>query len=382
MRARLVGRTDALLIAWTLFAKVGVLALGVIALWAALGHAPSLLEPWQRWDGPHYTDIAIWGYMAEDPGNLAYPGYRQDFPGDLGLYIVFFPLFPWLTSAVLALIGDPVVAAFIVATVASLFVAPMLFRLVSVDLGPRIGLKAVAFMLGFPTAYFLHIGYTESLFVALAFGSMWLARTDRWWAAGVVGGLAALTRANGLILIPTLAVEAWLQWRRDRRLRASWLAISGVAIGFGMYLLLNWSVYGDPMMFSEVQSGHWHKELSWPWDGIASAVRSTGREKPDDAFMLGWMELLFVGLGAVASVATGIWLRPSWGAWMIGNWLLSVSTGFVMSVPRYSLVLFGLFVWSALLAERWRRAGWLLGIASAASMAYFAWRFAVGVWAF
>ncbi len=70
------------------------------------------------------------------------------------------------------------------------------------------------------------------------------------------------------------------------------------------------------------------------------------------------------------------------GVWMVGNWLLIVSTGFVMSVPRYSLVLFGLFVWAALLAERWRRAGWLLGGASAAAMAYFTWRFASGAWAF
>lgn len=382
MRAKLLDRTDALLIAWTLFAKVGVLALGATALWTVVGHPPSLLDPWLRWDGPHYTDIAIWGYMADDPGTLSYPGYRQDFPGDLDLYIVFFPLFPWLTAAVLAIIGDPVLAAFIVATVASLFVAPMLFRLVSADLGPSIGLKSAAFLLVFPTAYFLHIGYTESLFLALAFGSMWLARTERWWAAGVVGGLAALTRANGLILVPTLAMEAWLQWRRDRRLRVSWLAIGGVGIGFGIYLLLNWRVYGNPFIFSEIQSGHWHKELSWPWDGIASAVDSTGRSNPDNAFMLGWMELLFVALGAVASVATAVWLRPSWGVWMIGNWLLSVSTGFVMSVPRYSLVLFGLFVWAALLAERWRWAGRLLGAASAVSMAYFAWRFASGVWAF
>jgi hypothetical protein len=51
-------------------------------------------------------------------------------------------------------------------------------------------------------------------------------------------------------------------------------------------------------------------------------------------------------------------------------------------VPRYSLVLFGIFVWCALLAERWRWAGWLLGAASAAAMAYFAWRFAIGIWAF
>jgi hypothetical protein len=381
MRPRL-DRTDALLLAWTLCAKLGVLALGVIAFWAVNGSVAPLLHPWDRWDGPHYTDIAIFGYMADDPGNLFYPGYRQDFPGDVDLYIVFFPLFPWLVAAVNAIVGVPLISAFVVATAASLLVAPVLYRLVSVDLGHGIALKAAAFLLVFPTAYFLHIGYTESLFLALAFGSMWLARTGRWWGAGVVGALAALTRVNGLVLVPALAVEAWLQWRDHRRIEVSWLAIGLVVVGFGIYLWLNWSVYGDPLAFSEIQRDHWFKHLAPPWEGIAGMIEWTTNSDPDDAFMLGWMELAFTGLGALAAVATLLWLRPTWGVWMAGNWLLITGTGFVMSVPRYSLVLFGLFVWAALIAERWRMAGWLLGAASAASMAYFAWRFAAGQWAF
>jgi hypothetical protein len=375
-------RTDRLLVAWTLAAKVAVLALGFVALWVASGDVPGLLDPWQRWDAPHFTDIAIWGYMAHDPGNLFYPGYAQDFPGDLHFYIVFFPLYPWLVGLVNAVIAAPAAAAFIVTTIASLFVAPFLYRLVAADLGRRIGMAAAAFLLVFPTAYFLHIGYTESLFLALAFGSLWMARSERWWAAGLLGILAGLTRINGLVLIPAFAVEAWLQWRGDRRLRVEWLAIGGAAVGFGIYLWLNWSVYGDPFMFSDVQRGHWFKDLSPPWEGISGMVSSIARRNPDDAFMLGWMELVFTGLGLVASVATAIWLRPTWGAWMIGNWLLMVSTGFVMSVPRYSLALFGIFVWAALIADRWRVIGWLLGIASALAMGYFAWRFAIGIWAF
>jgi hypothetical protein len=98
--------------------------------------------------------------------------------------------------------------------------------------------------------------------------------------------------------------------------------------------------------------------------------------------MLGWMELAFTGLGLAATVATALWLRPTWAMWMAGNWLLIVSTGFVMSVPRYSLVLFGIVVWGAILADRWRWAGWLLAGASSGAMAYFAWRFASGQWAF
>ena len=370
------------LLAWTLLTKVGVLLIGFVALWVATGSPPGLLEPWHRWDAPHYTDIAVFGYRAVDPGTLSAPGYEQVFPGDLDLYIVFFPLFPWLVAVVDAVIGAPIVAAFVVASAASLFVAPMLYRLVAADCGERIGLWSAGFLLIFPTAYFLHIGYTESLFLALAFGSMWLARTNRWWGAGLLGGLAALTRVNGLILIPALMVEAYLQWREHRRLEVSWLAIAGVGIGFGVYLGVNWAIYGDPFAFREIQHEHWFKQLSPPWEGVAGTIRWIGADDPDTAFLLGWMELLFVALGLVATVATAIWLRPTWAVWMAGNWLLIVSTGFVMSVPRYSLVLFGLVVWAAIIASRWRVAGWVLAGVSVCAMGYFAWRFGSGWWAF
>ena len=384
MVARFLDRTDAQLLAWTLITKVAVLAIGYAALSSAIGETPGLLDPWHRWDAPHYTDIAVFGYMANDPGNLSAPGYSQVFPGDLDLYIVFFPLFPWLIAAVNAVIGEPIVSAFLVATVASLFVAPLLYRLVSVDLGHSIGVWTAGFLLVFPTAYFLHIGYTESLFLSLAFGSMWLARTNRWWLAGLLAALAALTRVNGLILAPALVVEAFLQWRVDpeRRLRVAWLAIAGVGIGFGVYLVVNQVVYGDPFAFSVIQREHWFKNVTWPWVGLEGTVAWLSNENPDSAFMYGGMELVFIALGFVATVATALWLRPTWAVWMAGNWILAVSTGFVLSVPRYSLPMFGIMVFAAMIADRWRVAGWILAAGSAAAMGYFTWRFGSGQWAF
>jgi 4-amino-4-deoxy-L-arabinose transferase-like glycosyltransferase len=375
-------RTDALLVAWTLAVKVGLGILGMTALWSVTGGLPGLLEPWHRWDAPHYTDLAVFGYMAEDPGSLSAPGYEQVYPGDLDLYIVFFPLFPWLVAGVNAVLGAPIVSAFVVGTTASFFVAPMLYRLVAVDLGHRVALAAAAFLLVFPTAYFLHIGYTESLFLALAFGSLWLARTNRWWAAGILGGLAALTRINGLVLVPALAVEAFLQWRDHRRLEPAWFAIGLVGVGFAVYLALNVAVYGDPLAFSQIQRDHWSKELAPPWVGIEGMLGWIDAADPDVALMLGWMELLFTVAGLLATAATALWLRPTWAVWMAGNWLLITSTGFVLSVPRYSLVLFGMVVWVAILADRHRKAGWILGAASLIAMAWFAWRFASGHWAF
>ena len=97
--------------------------------------------------------------------------------------------------------------------------------------------------------------------------------------------------------------------------------------------------------------------------------------------MLGWMELAFIGLGFVGSVVAALRFRASWAVWMAGNWLLITSTGFVMSVPRYTLVLFPLFAWFALLS-RSRGAAVGLGLASMLGLTYFACRFAAGQWAF
>ncbi len=378
-----LGTTDHELIGVTLAIKLALILGGMLAYFAASGALPEPFEPWHRWDAPHYTDIAVFGYRADDPGTLSAPGYRQMFPGDLDLYIVFFPLFPWLVAGVNAVIGAPIVAAFAVSSVASLFVAPMLYRLVAADLGERIGRRSALLLLIFPTAYFLHIGYTEALFLALAFGSLWLARTDRWVGAGLLGGLAALTRVNGLVLIPALAVEAWLQWRVHRRLDARWgVAMGLVAAGFGAYLVLNLAVYGDPFAFSEIQRRHWFKDLSPPWEGILGLGRWMSDPDADIALMYGWAELLFVVLGFFAVVAAVVRLRASWAAWMAGNWLLIVSTGFVLSTARYSLVLFALPVFLALILERWRSVGLVLAGVSGVAMAYFAWRFAIGLWAF
>jgi Dolichyl-phosphate-mannose-protein mannosyltransferase len=381
-------RDDLQLAGLTLAAKVVILGYGIFAFCVMTGHAPAnglhgFLEIWDRWDAPHYVDLALLGYRATDPGMAVIDGYRRAYPGDLPLYIVFFPLFPWLMSAVAFVVRDPIAAGFVVSGVASLFVAPLLYRLVRADYGREVGLLAAWFLLIFPTAYFLHIGYTESLFLALVLGSFLAARTDRWWLAGILGGFAALTRINGLVLIPALLAEVWMAWDRDpeHRLRREWAAIGLVAVGFAGYLALNLRVYGDPRAFLQIQHDHWYKSLAPPWDGIAGVTSWLSGHEPIEAYKYGWMELAFIGLGAVGTVAAAFFARPSWFIWMAGNWLLFTSTSFVLSVPRYSLTLFPLFAFLAL-ASRRPLVGVALGLVSAGLLAYFTGQFAGGEWAF
>jgi dolichyl-phosphate-mannose-protein mannosyltransferase len=345
-----------------------------------------ILHMWSRWDAPHYLDLVVFGYRAGDSSALIGPhGYRSIYPDDLALYIVFYPLFPWLATVVNVVVDDPLVSVFVVTTVASMFVAPLLYRLVRHDEEASVALRAAWFLLIFPTAYFLHIGYTEALFMALVLGSFLAARTERWWLAGALGGLAALARINGLVLIPALAAEAFTQWLRrppeERSLRLEWMAIGLVGVGFAVYLGLNYVIYGSPFEFLRIQHEHWYKSLAAPWDAIGVAFGWFRSTKPDNRLMYGFMELLFVGIGLAGTIFAAFRFRPSWFVWMAGNMLLFVSTSFLLSTPRYALTLFPLFVSLALVSAR----TWMLVLLSAVSIAgliYFAGRFATGVWAF
>jgi Gpi18-like mannosyltransferase len=380
-----LSRSETLLVGLTLLIKAALLALGVLAYLVIRGRSPAnpldVLELWNRWDAPHYLDVAVHGYMEHDPGIT--PTYSKF--GDLDLFIVFYPLYPWLIGAVNWVVHEPLVSAFLVTGVVSLFVAPLLYRLVRLEEGPGVAMRSAWFLLVFPTAYFLHIGYTEALFLALTLGSFLAARTGRWWLAGALGGLAALTRVNGLVLVPALMAEAATQWferpPEERRLRLDWVAIGLVPVGFAVYLGVNLAVYDDAFAFLRIQDVHWYKSLAPPWDGFALAFKWFEVGTPDEQLMHGGMELAFVAIGLVGLVHAAIRFRPSWVAWMAGNWILFISTAFIVSVPRYSLTLFPLFV-SMALASRRTAVLVVLSILSVAAFTFFAARFATNSWAF
>src|SRR6185295_9838523 len=165
-------------------------------------------------------------------------GYVADGPERFNL--VFYPLYPWLVRAAAYITCNYLTAVFVVSGIASVAAALLLQRLARLDESPAVARNAVWFLLIFPTSYFLHIGYTESLFLALTLGCILAARLNKWWLAGLLGALASLTRVNGLLLAPVLVVEALSQLNLKRRIDFRWLWIGIVPSGFLAYLWLNY----------------------------------------------------------------------------------------------------------------------------------------------
>jgi hypothetical protein len=102
---------------------------------------------------------------------------------------------------------------------------------------------------------------------------------------------------------------------------------------------------------------------------------------PTEAHMVGFEELLFVLIGLAGTVVSWFRLRKSYAVWMTGNWLLFSCQSFIQSAPRYTLLLFPLFLLFAQTARN-RVLGALLLAWSLLFFALFASQFVQGRWAF
>ena len=294
------------------------------------------LEMWHRWDALRYIRLAEKGYGGT--------GDSSDLVG--------FPLFPTLIRMLNFIVGDAMVSGFIVAGIASVAAAVLLHKLAQVDENENVARNSAWFLLIFPTAYYLHINYTEGLFLAMAVGSFLFARKGNWKLAMAFGFLACMTRLNGLVLVPALMVEAFQQYRETRKWRMDWILIAAIPLGFAVHLLINYNITGNAFAFFEIGSTHYHKALTPPWVGISQTYNRMFSTGAEDGITNGTFELFFVLLGFAGIAASAFWLRLAYTVWIAINWLIFTSTNFILSAPRYTLSLFPLFIIFAKLAER------------------------------
>ena len=287
-----------------------------------------LLEVLNRWDSTNYERIAEVGYRAE---------------GQDRLFIVFFPLYPLTIRMVHFFIPSYFVSALVVSGVASVAAGFLIQALVRLDSDEEEASRSLWYLFLFPTAYFFVVPYTEALFVALVLGSFLAARRRRWVWSGALGMLACATRLQGLALAPALAVEAFAQERWRSPIRAFWLAL--VPVGFLVYLAINWIVLGDPLEFLEIQREHWYHTTVWPWESVRDTVRAVSTNPPGSYRTQVFEFHLASTVFAVALLALGArWLRPSYQVYAWVGLIFLLSASFQISMPRYLLALFPLFL--------------------------------------
>jgi len=316
---------------------------------------------WESADALWYLRIASQGYATDDGSGA------------------FFPLYPLLVRLVGVLTGGRwLLAAYVVSNVALVVALVLLHRLTARELSPGTARRAVVYLCAFPTGFFLFAPYSESLFLALAIGTLYAARTQRWGLAAALGLLAATARSPGFLLALPLAIEAVLQYRAVRRPR---VLLHGAAAGLATvgglvaYLAFWERLDGDWRRPFELQKQGWGKVEALPWEtlwaGAKAAVQFPGIN-PGGYLLVDFAVVLLV-------LATGVWValrtRPTYGLYTWAGIVLPLLLMWpgrpLLSLPRIYLVLFPT-VWAlARLAERYRAHDLVL-VASTSSMAVLA----------
>lgn len=232
-------------------------------------HRPAApaLEIWARWDSEWFLLIAAEGYDVGDTlGGLGVPYERSATAG-------FLPLYPLLIRLLSPLFGG-VAAGVLISNICLLLSLVLLDRLVRLEIGGEAGAvagtAACTALLLFPSSLFLSAVYAESLFLALSLGVFLAVRTGRFALAGALGGLAALTRPFGVLLVLPMGWE-WWAWRgrsadaRERRFRSvSGLWITLVPAGAAVFMAFSRAVFGDPLALLHRQA-RWRGAISGPW---------------------------------------------------------------------------------------------------------------------
>ena len=357
-----------------LVAKLAVFVLGYVTAYEVAFASGSSTQPlglfmdmFAKWDSPHYMYIAQHGYTNQgDPAN----------------FIVFLPLYPVLVRLITFDFSYVNLSGLTVSNVASVVAVIYLFKLAKLDYNDSVAKKAVLFLCVFPTAYFMSAVYTESLFLALVIASLYYARNARWFLAGFLGFFASLTRLAGLILLPVLIVEYLHQknWKvKALDPRILWLSLP--AIGFLIYLGINFQVTGSFFTFIRVESTHWYQTIE-PLNGFSTALSWARNASWPQNLTIGYAELVFAAFGyAMIGLGYKLKLRPSYQVYMLLTWMLAVSTGFWISVPRYVLSMFPLFLALGLLSTK-KPVNIAILAVSCAGLFFFTWLFATGTFAF
>jgi Gpi18-like mannosyltransferase len=220
----------------------------------------NLSNLWLRWDSSFYLSIIQNGY-----DKTAYK------PGDFKNW-VFFPLYPFTVKFVSNILGIQVtdtphigflgIFLSVIFLYVSMVILWKLLHKLKVD--DKTKWLSVAIILFTPGAHFLHLFYTESLFLLVSLCAFYFLFTKKYFLAFIFLALGLLARFNGILLYVPF-IFYFITSRRVltniEKFRVSIYALLSVfpLLGFLYYL---YTITVDFFIIGKVQQLTWNNQLA------------------------------------------------------------------------------------------------------------------------
>jgi hypothetical protein len=338
-----------------------------------------LVAPAARFDAAWYLEIAVHGYEVQ--GRAA-----------------FFPLYPGLVSLFAGLFGSPLLAGMAISSGCSVVGLYLLHRLTALDYGGEAARATVAIVAWSPVAFCLSAVYTEGLFLMLSVGALYAGRLGRWRTAALAAALAAATRSAGaLLIVPLLVLYLYgpradrdpdrpaSGWRRPRyRLRSEVGWLGAIPAGVLAYLVYLWISTGDPSAAFTSQS-EWHRVLAplaaiplAAWSAVTGLIElipglgqfdgSLVANIADRYALLNIALLAFLVLAAWLTLQAARRLNGAYVSYALTSLALPLSVPAtsqpLMSLPRFMLVAFPLWIALALWSLERNALRWVLAVSA------------------
>ena len=151
-----------------------------------------LVNRWYRWDTTYFVTISVLGYSEFDKSAS------------------FMPLFPFVIRIFYQLTNiNPLVLALLISNVFCLIALVLFYEVAMLELKSQSRARdVIIYLMAFPSAFFLFVGYSESIFLFLGLLMWLLLRRGQIYWASVVVTLAVLVRLQGLALVLPLAWQS------------------------------------------------------------------------------------------------------------------------------------------------------------------------------
>ena len=328
---------------------------------------PFFVERFAGFDGLHYIKIALEGYERNATA--------------------FLPVFPLLMRFGTLLTGlSPIIVGMSI-SITALFITLMLLPryLKLLDFDSQQIYWTLLFFLFFPTSFFLQGVYTEGVFIVLLVATLYASKKKNYALATLFGYFMGLSRITGFFLASLLFLEIieQVKFTRDipRYIQSiikslsvpKVLATIAPLLGFGTFMAYLWLTTGDPLRlahsqvdFNQNRSTSFVFPLQVVWRYLKIFYTADWNFQYFIAtveFVLTSMVVLILSYDAwqiYKKRYTHLFTRACLTifAWM--SILLPISTGTLLSMPRFILPLLTVFIILAELPKKWVKASILI----------------------